>query len=109
MATFWKTGYHHRQFSINFWAGILGNCLIHDNIFRIKLVAVIILNFFEHTLVGYWVMCPSTCVFTCGFNTTTLHHVTIVERVSGCPEIVLDAGMVVGVKLKFSELHAHLT
>jgi hypothetical protein len=51
-------------------------------------------------------MCPSTSAFTCGFNSRTLQHITIAERVSGCPEIVLDAELVAEVKLQFSELHA---
>jgi hypothetical protein len=39
---------------------------------------------FEHTLVGYWEMCPSIRVLTCGFfNTTVLHHITAVKCVSG--------------------------
>jgi hypothetical protein len=54
-------------------------------------------------------MCSPLHVFTCGFNTTVLHHITIVKCVSGCPKIILDAGLVADVKLLYSGLQAHLT
>jgi hypothetical protein len=54
-------------------------------------------------------MCPSVCIFTSGFNTMVLHHIAVMKRVSGCPEIILDARLVMDRKLKFSGLHAYLT
>jgi hypothetical protein len=50
-------------------------------------------------------MYPSTRVFTCGFNTTVLHHITTMKCVNGCPKII----PVVDVKFKFPGLHVHLT
>jgi hypothetical protein len=41
VATFWKIGYYHWEFSMNLWARILGDCLVN----RSKLVVVIVLSF----------------------------------------------------------------
>jgi hypothetical protein len=42
-------------------------------------------------------------MFTCGFNTTVLHHITAVKYISRRLRIVAD------VKLQCPGLHAHLT
>jgi hypothetical protein len=55
-----------------------------------------------------WKMHQSIRLFTCGFNTTVLHHITAMKCVSG-PKTILDAGVVALVKLQFCGLHAHLT
>jgi hypothetical protein len=43
-----------------------------------------------------------------GFNTTMLHHIIVLNFVNGYQKIILDAGLVMGVKLQFPGLHAHL-
>jgi hypothetical protein len=65
------------------------------------------LIFFEH--VGYWKMCHSIHVFTCGFSFMVLHYITIMKCLSDCLKMMLDVGEVTVVKLQFSGLHTHLT
>jgi hypothetical protein len=50
-----------------------------------------------------------TVNFTCGFNKPVLHHTAVVNYVSSCPKIILDAGLVADVKLQLLGLHTHLT
>jgi hypothetical protein len=40
---------------------------------------------------------------------TVLHHMEVMKTATGCPKIILDAEMVMDVKLLFPGLHAHLT
>jgi hypothetical protein len=47
--------------------------------------------------------------FICGFNTTVLCHITAMKCINGCPKIILDAGLVIDMKLQFPDLHAHQT
>jgi hypothetical protein len=46
------------------------------------------------------------CIFTCGFNPTVLHYITVVKCVNGCPKIILDTGLVTDVKLHSPGQHA---
>jgi hypothetical protein len=69
---------------------------------------MITLIFFEHILVDYWKMCHSICVFIYGFNMMVPHHIMIVKCVSGCPELILDDGLVADMKLQFPGLCTHL-
>jgi hypothetical protein len=43
-----------------------------------------------------------------GFNMTVVHHIIVLNCVNGYQKIVLDAELVVYVKLQFPGLHAHL-
>jgi hypothetical protein len=59
--------------------------------------------------VDYRKMCPSTFIYTCGFNMVVLHHIIVAKCVDGGSKIILDTGLVVDMKLQFPGLHAHLT
>jgi hypothetical protein len=52
---------------------------------------------------------PSICICSCGSNTAVLHHSAAVKYFNCCPKIILDAGLVLHVKLQFPGLLAHLT
>jgi hypothetical protein len=62
-------------------------------------------DYLKFLTTNYCKICPSTHVFTCGFNTTVLHHITAIKYVNGCPKII----PVVDVKFKFPGLHVHPT
>jgi hypothetical protein len=38
---------------------------------------------------------------SCGFNKTVLQHITVVKHINGSPYVILDAGLVADVKLRF--------
>jgi hypothetical protein len=61
-------------------------------LYRHKLMAMIILIFFEHTWADHWKMYPSVWVFTYGFNIMVLHHSTVMKCFEGCPKIIVDMG-----------------
>jgi hypothetical protein len=46
-------------------------------------------------------MYPSVIGFIYGFSMMVLHHVTVVKCVNSCTKIILDAGLVVDMKLQF--------
>jgi hypothetical protein len=102
---------HHQQweFSINLWAGILGDCLTGPLIFPKWVGGTITFIFFEHTTAVYWKICPSVSVFARAFSTKVLHDITIVKFVNGYPKIILEAGSVADVTFQFPGLHVHLT
>jgi hypothetical protein len=57
-------------------------------------VAIIILTASEHIKKNYCEKCPSTCLFTRGFNTMVLHHIPLAKCINRCPKAVVSAGLV---------------
>lgn len=79
----------HLLFSINLWAGILGDCLKGPHILRSGVSDRDVIVFFYQSEVDYWNLCPSVLVFTCDFNTTVLYQITALkyEYINACSKL----------------------
>jgi hypothetical protein len=51
----------------------------------------------------------SVHAFMCGLSTTVLCHIAAVKCAIGCPKAILDAGLVVDLKLQSRSSDTHLT
>jgi hypothetical protein len=98
----WIQSHHWQwQFSINLWAGILGNCL---TVHHIVLAWVSGHNFlWTH---GNRQLCALQYKSS---HVAKHYNIMVVKCVNSCPKIVLDAGLVTDMKPQFHGLHAHLT
>jgi hypothetical protein len=98
--------YHQQQqFFVRLCAEILGDCLIGSHMLPKRVSGCNYNNFLRWHLNGLL----KDAVSIWAFNTTVLHHITVVKYISGCPKIILGFELIPDVKLQFPSLHAHLT
>jgi hypothetical protein len=71
------------------WPRILGDCLVGPHISPARAGGGHYLNF----LLTHLGIVLSVRVFARGFGSTVLHHITAAKCVSGCPKIILVAGV----------------